>query len=245
MIKETRAESHGSAPLSSRVGVILAAAGSSQRMGGQDKIFVSLLGKPLIAYAIEVFQEYALVDQIVLVLSEKNLTQGQGLVREQRWQKVTDVCLGGLRRQDSVAEGLKRLRDCHWVIIHDGARPCLTADLVQRGMEEAQHTGAAIAAVPVKDTIKVVGDGGIARNTPERSSLWAAQTPQVFRCDIIREAYRQAKGEVSDDAALVERLGYQVKVYLGSPDNIKVTTEVDLRLAEAILRNRNACWHRL
>lgn len=245
MIKGTKAEGCDTVPSSPRIGVVIAAAGSSQRMSGRDKIFVPLCGKPLIAHTVEVFEKDALIDGIVLVLSENNLAQGQTLVREQRWQKIVAICPGGLRRQDSVAEGLSKLEICQWVIIHDGARPCLTPELVQRGIEEAQHTGAAIAAVPVKDTIKRVAVDGVIRDTPDRSSLWVAQTPQVFRRDIIREAYCQAEGEVSDDAALVEKLGYQVKVYFGSYDNIKVTTPGDLVLAEAILRNRDACRHRL
>jgi 2-C-methyl-D-erythritol 4-phosphate cytidylyltransferase len=137
-----------------------------------------------------------------------------------------------------VAQGLKGLVDCHWVVIHDGARPCLSVDLIERGLAEVAETGAAVAAVPVKDTIKIVGPTGVVQETPSRDKLWAAQTPQLFRFDIIDRAYRQAGDEVTDDAALVERLGYRVKVYMGSYRNIKVTTPEDLALAETLLRKR-------
>jgi 2-C-methyl-D-erythritol 4-phosphate cytidylyltransferase len=207
-------------------------------MGGVDKIFVSLFGKPLLAYAIEVFQSCSVVDQIVLVLNEMNLGQGLRLVEEQGYSKVVGAYPGGKRRQDSVVEGLKRLENHQWVVIHDGARPCLNSGLIERGLKEAQESGAAIAAVPVKDTIKRVGMDKIVEETPGRESLWIAQTPQVFRGDIIEEAYRRADYEATDDAALVEALGYKVKVYMGSYDNIKVTTWEDIALAEIILRNR-------
>jgi 2-C-methyl-D-erythritol 4-phosphate cytidylyltransferase len=145
-----------------------------------------------------------------------------------------DICPGGERRQDSVAAGLSRLEKCHWVIIHDGARPLVTEDLIRRGLAEAGDTGAAVAAVPVTDTIKVAGDDRLVQHTPLRDNLWAVQTPQVFRFDIITKAYRRIKAEVTDDASLVEQSGYKVKLYMGSYDNIKVTTPDDLALAEVL-----------
>ena len=137
-----------------------------------------------------------------------------------------------------MAAGLNRISDCEWVVIHDGARPLITVDLIERGLEAAGETGAAVAAVPVTDTIKVVGDDRLVQETLPRHSLWAVQTPQVFRFDIITEAYRQAEAEVTDDASLVEMLGYKVKLYLGTYDNIKVTTPDDLALAEWLLYHR-------
>jgi len=206
-------------------------------MGGIDKIFAPLWGKPLLAHCIDVFERCPSIDQLVIVVSENKLEEGRRLVREHDWCKVVDVCLGGAKRQDSVREGLKRLSGCQWVVIHDGARPCLGVDLIEQGLEEAQDSGAAIAAIPVKDTLKVVSDAFVVE-TPLRDSLWAVQTPQVFRFDIINEAYRKAQGEVTDDATLVEQLGYRVKVYPGSDSNIKVTTPEDLSLAETILKSR-------
>lgn len=221
-----------------KVGAIVVAAGSSRRMGGLDKIFANLAGKPLLAHTVDAFQRCPSIDRVVIVLSQDKLGEGQRLVKEHNWSKVTQVCPGGARRQDSVREGLKRLSGCQWVVIHDGARPCLGLDLIERGLEEARHSGAAIAAIPVKDTIKVVASDAFVEGTPNRDSLWAVQTPQVFRFDIIAEAYRKARGEVTDDATLVEQSGYKVKVYPGSDTNIKVTSPEDLSFAETILRNR-------
>ncbi len=135
-----------------------------------------------------------------------------------------------------MAAGLKQLKDCQWVVIHDGARPLVTKDLIERGLSEAKDTGAAVAALPVTDTIKIAGDDRIVQQTPLRQNLWAVQTPQVFRFDIIAQAYKKAKGEVTDDASLVERLGYKVKLYMGAYDNIKITNPDDLALAEVLLK---------
>ena len=221
------------------VGTVIVAAGSSRRLGGVDKIFAVVTGKLVLAHVLGVFQGCDAVDRIVVVLNEAGLERGKRLVEEQGFSKVADICRGGRRRQDSVSEGLKRLEGCQWVVIHDGARPCLTADLIERGLAEARQTGAAIAAVPVKETVKMVDAQGIIENTLDREKVWIAQTPQIFRSDIITEAYRARRGEVTDDAALVEALGYKVKVYMGSYDNIKVTTSEDLALAEIILGGRD------
>ncbi len=219
-----------------KVGVVIAAAGSSQRMDGADKVFALLGGEPILARVVGAFQGCNPVNQIVVVLSEQNLERGKQLVIEQGWSEVIDVCVGGRRRQDSVAAGLKRLSSCNWVVIHDGSRPLVTVDLIDRGLEAARETGAAVAAVPVTDTIKIAGDDRIVRQTPPRQNLWAVQTPQVFGIKIITEAYSRASGDVTDDASLVEQLGYRVKIYMGAYDNIKVTTPDDLALAEVLWR---------
>jgi len=221
-----------------KVGAVIVAAGASRRMGGVNKIFANLAGKPLLAHTVKVFQQCSSIDQVVIVLNEDKVEEGRRLVKEYGWSKVSEVCPGGPRRQDSVKEGLQRLTGCQWVVIHDGARPCLSPDLIERGLEEAGHSGAAIAALPVTDTIKVVSPSSFVEETPPRQRLWAVQTPQVFRFDIISEAYRKAQGDVTDDATLVENLGYKVKVYPGSEANIKVTTPEDLVLAEAIIKSR-------
>ena len=214
------------------------AAGESQRMGGVDKLWALLGGKPVLARVADTFQNCSLIDQIVIILNEQNLKRGKQLVAEQGWSKITDVCPGGKRRQDSVVAGLSRLRNCNWVVIHDGARPLVTVDLIKQGLVESKKTGAAVAAVPVTDTIKVAGDDRIVHQTPPRQNLWAVQTPQVFLPDIITEAYQQAKGEVTDDASLVEQSGYRVKLYMGSYDNIKITTPDDLALAEVLWQKK-------
>jgi 2-C-methyl-D-erythritol 4-phosphate cytidylyltransferase len=214
-------------------------------MDGVDKIFAVVAGKPVLWHVLQIFQGCGVVDQAVVVINAASVERGLRLVEEGGFSKVVAVCAGGERRQDSVAEGLKRLDGCSWVVIHDGARPCLTVELVERGLEEARQTGAAIAAVPLKETVKVVDSEGVIASTPRRQSLWAAQTPQVFRFDLIAEAHRMVNGEVTDDASLVEALGHKVKVYMGSYDNIKVTTPEDLALAETILRLRNENRRRL
>lgn len=219
-----------------KTGAIIVAAGRGERMGGVDKIFAPLAGKPLLAWVVDAFQQCGLIDQIIVVLSEKNLKQGERLVVERDWSKVSDVCLGGEERQQSVANGLKLLKDCQWVVIHDGARPLITEVLIKDGLAAAEESGAAVAAVPVTDTIKLSDDDGFVMGTPPRKRLWAVQTPQVFRFDIITEAHRKAKGMATDNAALVERLGYKIKLYMGSYDNIKITTPGDLALAEILLK---------
>jgi len=224
--------------LAGKVGAIIVAAGSSRRMGNIDKMFAEVGGIPILARSVDVFNQCPLVHEIAIVLSEFNIDRGRRLLEKGSWSKVAAVCLGGERRQDSVREGLKRLSGCQWVVIHDGARPFVSADLIERGLAEAQESGAAVCAVPVTDTIKVVGMDNHVLKTPARESLWMAQTPQVFRFDIIERAHKQAEGEVTDDATLVERLGYKVKVYLGSYENIKITTLQDLALAEIMLKER-------
>jgi len=219
-----------------KVGAIIAAAGKGERMGGVAKMFALLGRKPLLARVIDVFEDCDLVQQVVVVLNQANLEQGRQLVTEQGWSKVTEVCIGGERRQDSVAAGLSRLKDCGWVVIHDGARPLVTVDLIQQGLEAARETGSAIAAVPVTDTIKLAGEDRIVMGTPPRHRLWAVQTPQVFRFDIITRAYREVEAEVTDDSSLVEKTGHRVKLYRGTYDNIKVTTPEDLALAEVLLK---------
>ncbi len=226
-------------------GAIIAAAGYSQRMGGVDKIFSPLAGRPLICWTIDVFQECHSIQQIILVLSEEGLKKGRGLAKKEGWSKVKRLCLGGQQRQDSVREGLRRLADCEWVVIHDGARPLVTADLIQRGLSEALETGAAVAAVPIKDTIKIADPDRMVQETLERGRLWSVQTPQVFRFDIIMEGHRRARGLVTDDASLVEQLGYKVKLYPGSYDNIKVSSPEDLALAKTLLQKRMSDAHRI
>ena len=222
------------------VGAIIAAAGRSQRMGGSDKLFAVVGGEPLLAHTLSAFDVCRGVDRVVLVLSPESMEQGRELVTEAGFSKVTAVCQGGERRQDSVRNGLEALASCQWVVVHDGARPLVTAELIERGLEAAKETGAAIAALPIGDTVKEVEPPGLIGRTLSRGQLWAAQTPQVFRYDILREAHRQAQAEATDDAALVEKLGYQVKVFEGSPRNIKVTTAADLALVEALLAQGRA-----
>jgi len=206
-------------------------------MNGIDKVLAPLAGRPVLSYVLAAFDGCQSVDHIVLVVNPKSLEACHQLIAEEGLSKPIEVCAGGKRRQDSVAAGLKQLNDGGWVVIHDGARPLVTKELIEEGLKAAQESGAAVAAVPVTDTIKVAGDDRIVRQTPPRQDLWAVQTPQVFRFDIITEAYRKAKGEVTDDASLVEQAGYKVKLYMGSYDNIKITTTNDLLIAEVLLEH--------
>jgi 2-C-methyl-D-erythritol 4-phosphate cytidylyltransferase len=204
-------------------------------MNGIDKVLAPLGGRPVIAHVLAAFDGCPSVEQIVLVVNQKSLEACRKLAAG--LSTPIDICIGGKRRQDSVAAGLKNLNKCDWVVIHDGARPLVTKELIEAGLKAAKDTGAAIAAVPVTDTIKVAGNDGIVLGTPPRQNLWAVQTPQVFRFDIISKAYQKAEGEVTDDASLVEKAGYKVKLYMGSYDNIKITTQGDLLVAETIIKH--------
>ena len=221
------------------MGAIVVAAGRSTRMGGADKLFAPLGGVPLLARALRAFQDSPLVDRIVLVLSAANLERGRELAAEYGIGKLAAACEGGPRRQDSVRLGLDALGTCDWVLVHDGARPLLSAELIERGLAAARETGAAVPAVPLADTVKEAAADGMVERTLDRSRLWAAQTPQVFRYDLLLRAHREVTAEVTadvtDDAAMLEALGLPVKLFEGSPANIKVTTPEDLRLAEALL----------
>jgi len=207
-------------------------------MNGIDKVFAPLGGKPVLSRVLAAFEQCELINQIVVVVSENNVKKCRKLIGGEERSKPIEVCAGGKRRQDSVAAGLARLDECDWVVIHDGARPLVTKELIERGLEAVKETGAAAAAVPATDTIKVAGDDMIVRQTPPRQNLWAVQTPQVFRVGLISKACQKAAGEVTDDASLVEKLGNKVKLYMGSYDNIKITTSDDLLIAEALLENR-------
>lgn len=220
-----------------RVGALILAAGRSSRLGA-DKAFLSLGGRPALAYSLDAFEGCEAVDDVVVVLSQANWARGEALLRQGPWTKVRALCLGGPRRQDSVAAGLSQLPPGEWVVVHDAARPFVTPQLIGEGLRQARQHGAAVAAVPVKDTIKIVGPDGKVRATPDRSSLWAAQTPQIFRRDWLAQAHREAQGDATDDAVLLEERGHAVVVYPGDPANIKLTAPEDWALAEMLLRRR-------
>ena len=220
------------------VGAVVVAAGRSTRMKGVDKVFTPILGIPLLAYSLDQLESFPSVAEVVLVLSPESLDQGQELLRHRGYQKVSRVCAGGERRQDSVRRGLEQLANCRWVIVHDGARPCLDQGILQRGLTAVEECGAAVAGVPVKDTIKVVSPQGRITDTPDRDRLWAAQTPQLFEYALLWDAHQRCTQPVTDDAAMVESLGHPVKMFLGSYENLKVTTPEDLAVAESYLGPR-------
>ncbi len=217
------------------VGAIIVSAGASTRMRGVDKTLVDLGGMPLIARTIDVFEHTEAVGFVVLVVAQLDLNSIADLAREYEWKKVIHVRIGGLRRQDSVRLGLRALPECDWVVVHDGARPLVTSKIIENGILAAVATGAATAAIPVVDTIKVVTDDGHVVKTLDRRSIASTQTPQVFRRDLLQKAHDAMKQDVTDDSSMLESQGMPVEVFVGDRMNIKVTTPEDLIIAEALL----------
>lgn len=224
---------------SGSTGAIVLAAGQSQRFG-VDKLFAPLYGKPVLQWTVESFLAAPSIQSIVLVLSEANFAAGRSLAESLGVADRIRLTHGGARRQDSVAAGLQLLDNCTWIVVHDGARPLVTPEIIERGLIAARETGAALAAVPVTDTIKEVDPQHAIVRTLDRSRLWAAQTPQVFRADLLRQAHAAATGDVTDDAMFVEQLGHRVVVFPGRTTNLKVTTPDDLALASALLATRGS-----
>ena len=224
-----------SLPDPSRVGAIIASAGASLRMGGVDKTLAPLGGEPLIARTVEAFERSPHVGTLVLMVAARNVEAVRKLANERGWTKVAGVFAGGERRQDTVRLGLAALGPCDWVVVHDGARPLVGGALIADGLAAAAPTGASVAALPAAETIKRVDADGRVLETLERGALVIAQTPQVFRRDLLERAHREVTGEVTDDAAMVERLGVEVRIFAGDPANLKVTTPSDLAVAEALL----------
>ncbi|HEY8477057.1 MAG TPA: 2-C-methyl-D-erythritol 4-phosphate cytidylyltransferase [Chloroflexota bacterium] len=218
------------------VGAIVVAAGRAERMGGKEKVWAPLGAWPVVGHALVALRDAGVVERVALVVTPERLDDSEALLRRVGLPGV--ACVGGARRQDSVRAGLVALGPCEWVVVHDGARPFVTPGLVRAGLRAARKTGAAVAAVPVTDTIKLVADSLVEATLP-RERLRAVQTPQVFRYDLLWEAHhRPSPPEATDDAALVEALGHPVVVYPGAYDNIKITTPEDLVLAEHVCRRR-------
>lgn len=222
---------HNSEP----VGAIILASGQGKRMRGKDKVFSQINGSPLISYAIKVFDNSPFIDRIVLVVSSQNVRIGRDIMAKYASSKSSDVCTGGQRRQDSVRCGLQKLVDVEWVVVHDGARPLIEADMIEKGLDEARPTGAAIAAVPVTDTVKSVDDSSVVSATVSRDMLFTIQTPQIFRRNILEDAHLRITTDVTDDAAMIEMLGGSVRTFEGSRKNFKITTPEDLDVVRAIL----------
>ena len=219
-----------------KCGAVIVAAGSASRMGGIDKVMAPLGGEPMIKRTIRAFQECDAVSEIVIVTREDLILPITAFLGE--FPKVTAVVAGGKSRQESVHNGLNALsKDVKLAAIHDGARPLITWQLIDWVIRAANTYGAAAPAIPVKDTIKTV-EGFIVMNTPDRSKLRAVQTPQVFDFDMLRGALVKAAqdgAEVTDDCSAVERMGMKVKIVEGDEKNLKVTTPMDLKIAEMLL----------
>lgn len=220
---------------------IVPAAGSGRRMGAsKNKLLLSIFGKPLFIYSLQVFEEDPLCKGIVLVVNEKDRREMEEALRLYRIKKVQALVRGGKERQHSVYEGLKAVKEASAVVIHDGARPFVERKQIEDLLSAVEKHGAAVLAVPVKDTVKRA-EGGFILETLERSSLWMIQTPQAFTYPLILEAHRKAERDGflgTDDASLVERMGKKVALVPGNYDNIKITTAEDLYFSEAIVKKR-------
>lgn len=219
-----------------RCGAVIVAAGSASRMGGIDKVMAPLGGTPMVARTAAAFQNCDAIAEIVIVTRPDLIRPISALCAGM--DKVRAVVAGGSSRQESVWLGLNALsEDIQLAAIHDGARPLVSNLVIDRTVRAANSYGAAAPAVPVKDTIKVV-KGGLVEKTPDRATLQAVQTPQVLDFDLLRGALKQAEEEkaaVTDDCSAVERLGMKVKIVEGDERNLKVTTPMDLKIAEMLL----------
>ena len=215
------------------VTAIIVAAGKSDRMGaGTDKAFLNLGPKPVLAWSLLAFEGCTDVDQIVLVVRKDQIPGAKAVVRMFGISKVRTVVAGGQKGQNSVMNGL---------VVHDGARPCVTPATISETVKLAKRCGAAAVGCHIWDTVKLVEKGTTVTRTEDRSKLWAVQTPQAFNAQLIRRAYAEAekaKVEVTDDASAVELLGEPVKIYETNVPNLKITTVEDLQLAAAVVLKR-------
>jgi 2-C-methyl-D-erythritol 4-phosphate cytidylyltransferase len=223
-----------------KVTAIMPAAGLGMRLGpGTNKPFYPLLDKPLVVWTLEALERISEIDEIIPVIKESDMEASVRIFEQYRFSKVKRVAQGGKERQDSVYSGLKLLDNrTAIVLIHDGVRPFVEAKVVRDAVMAMDAFDGVIAAVPLKDTIKEV-TGGLVKMTLPRESLWAIQTPQVFRYDLLMRAYEGAMQEgfySTDDSALVERIGGKVKIIMGSYRNVKITTPEDIPFAEFLLK---------
>ena len=221
-------------------GAVIVAAGSASRMGGIDKVMAPLGGEPMVVRTVRQFQNCDAIREIVIVTRADLMIPISDLCHG--FDKVKAVVVGGNSRDESVWQGLNALSDkVKLVAVQDGARPFADWQLIDRVVRCANSYGAAAPAIPVKDTIKIV-KGGIVASTPNRSELQAVQTPQVFDFDLLRGALQKAKADgaaITDDCSAVERLGMSVRIVAGDEKNIKITTPLDLKIAELLLEEQS------
>lgn len=225
------------------IGAIVVAAGASSRMGGVDKLWLPLAGRPLLEHAIAALTAIPEITRLALVTAPANLRRIEALRAAPPWNAIDLLVEGGATRADSVYAGLRALESCDLVLIHDGARPLVTPELVRTGLAAARARGAAVPALPVADTIKTVDAAGRIVATPDRAALRAVQTPQVFRYDLLLRAYNEAgsaRATCTDDAMLLERLGLPVATFPGDPRNLKVSTPADLPLVRLYAADKPA-----
>lgn len=218
---------------------VVMAAGRGKRMGTKvQKQYLLLSGKPVLYYSLKVFQDSDIIDDICLVTGsgDEEYCREQ-IVEKYRIRKVSRIICGGEERYHSVWNALRTMEDSGYVFIHDGARPFVNEEMIERAYEAVQNCGACVVGMPVKDTIKIADDNQNVAETPERSRVWMIQTPQVFETSLVKEAYaRLMQSEeiaVTDDAMVVEKMsGHSVKIVQGSYENIKITTPEDLETGE-------------
>ena len=227
------------------VGAVIPAAGFGKRMGvGFNKQFLTLAGLPILAHTLRVFQLSEVITEVVVVGSKDDIPRITEIVKNEQFNKVVAIPIGGSQRQDSVFAGVQALSSSiQRVVVHDGARPLLTLHHLNRFLEDSEGFSAAIMAIPLKDTIKRITETGLVIETPPREFLRSVQTPQVFERAVLEKVHRNALEQGfygTDDASLFERLGYPVVVLEGSLENIKITTPEDLWLAEHIMAMRDA-----
>ncbi|MEW9080476.1 2-C-methyl-D-erythritol 4-phosphate cytidylyltransferase [Terrisporobacter glycolicus] len=221
--------------------VVIVSAGKGSRMKADiNKQFLKIRGKEVIAHTIDKFYKNKNIGEIIIVIREDEEEFFQKNIINKYGYRNIKVALGGKERQDSVYNGLKQIdKKCKIVLIHDGARPFVTNEIIEKSIICAKEYNSAIVGVPVKDTIKIVNKNNEVCDTPNRSTLWSIQTPQVFDYSLIIKAHEKAKHDKyygTDDSMLMEHLGHNVKVVEGSYNNIKITTPEDLKIAEEILR---------
>ncbi len=221
--------------------LVIVSAGKGSRMKSDlNKQFLKIGNKEVIAHTIDKFYNNKNIDEIIIVIREDEKEFFQENIINKYGYKNIKIAFGGQERQDSVYNGLKEVDEkSKIVLIHDGARPFVTNEIIKKSIECAKEYNCAIVGVPVKDTIKIVNEKNDVCDTPNRSTLWSIQTPQVFNYSLIMKAHKKAKDDEyygTDDSMLMEYLGYDVKVVEGSYNNIKITTPEDLKIAEEILR---------
>ena len=218
---------------------IIVAAGSGARMGTETKKqFLYILDKPVLAHTIEAIESCELVRDIIIVTASEDIITVKEIIDEIESEKVSEIVSGGEKRAVSVSLGLKAVKnDSDIVLIHDGVRPVLTSDLIERVISDASEYGAAALGVLVKDTMKTVDNSGFIDKTLNRAELVAIQTPQCFKTEIIKKAYENFDENATDDCALVESLGVKIKITEGSYSNLKLTTIEDLKILEALIIN--------
>ena len=224
---------------------IVLAAGQGKRMNSKiQKQFLEVQGHPVLYYSLRCFQDSPLIHDIILVTGESALSYCKNeIVDKYGFTKVSGIIPGGKERYDSVYAGLLACEGCDYVFIHDGARPFVTEEILQRGFEGVLETGACVIGMPSKDTIKLADEIGFVKETPDRSSVWTIQTPQIFSYSLIRSAHESIRKKdmsaITDDAMVVEQeTGVKIRLARGSYQNIKITTPEDLAAAEAFLSDR-------